>query len=90
MRQGGHGGVDGKGTARGVRSEGEEREKSLPWREARVIQLVIDLRNISCFTSTESRSCSFLGLLLLPSAPPYTICRSYLAYWMSLLPDIAL
>lgn len=66
---------DGAGTERETRKEGWERERreasgaekerslSLPWREARVIQLVIDLRNISRFTSTEPCSCSFLALL---------------------------
>lgn len=66
---------DRAGTEEEMRKEGweewearggeKERSLSLPWREARVIQLVIDLRNISRFTSTESCSCSFLGLLLL-------------------------
>jgi len=59
----------------------KEKSLSLPWREAKVIQLVIDLPNISRFTSTESCSCFFLGLLLLPlqSALPisFTGCRFF-------------
>lgn len=73
-------GKEGREKRKARRGRKRKREVSLPWREARVIQLVIDLRNISRFTSTES--CSFLGLLLLhlQSALPIssTGCRSFL------------